>query len=355
MLAAGVLLGGCFEDVESPESGTSGTEGDTGTTGASADLGTGNDDEPDTGSDDDPDTGSDDGAVECAPTERCLALSPAGWEGPVAYFEGDDLDTLPSCAAPFGGLSIEVHDQISGTAPDCEACSCGAASDVQCSSPTVRFYHSSSCDEFGDDPASEFMLGPQGDCTVFPNGDGAYGAEADPVTPLEGTGSCVASGGEATIADADWAVELRACAAPEATTVCGDERACVPSPGAPFASELCIYRPGDVACPAGDYAARFLRYGAYEDSRECSECECGAPSGGSCDAGILFSNTNTCVEDYLTLPMPGSGGCTTLWGSTPSSGVLEVYDVAGAACAASGGEGQGEVMPADPVTFCCTE
>ncbi len=354
-LAAGVLLVGCFEDVDEPAGdGTGETTGETGgdpSTGSTGPSSTTVEPGSESGA---VDTGTDDGAESCAAAEVCVDVAPAGWQGPVAYFEGDDLAMLPSCAAPFGGLSTEVFDALQAGSATCEACGCGDAADVQCSSPTVRFYNSSSCAEFGDPPASEFALGEQDECTVFPMGSGAYGAESDSVTPVPGTGTCASSGGEASLDAPTWGAQLRACAPPELVAACGTDRVCAPRPGAPFAESLCIHRPGDVACPAGDYTERFLRYNSYEDTRGCSACSCGSPSGGACNAELLFSYTSTCEDDYLHLINPGSGGCTTLWGSTPSSGLLLVNEVTGASCVPSGGEAEGEATPQEPVTLCCT-
>lgn len=345
----GLLTGACFEDIEEPAGDTEGTGTEGGTT-AGPGTTTVDTDPPGTTTVD-PDSGSDDGAAECASSEACVDLAPPGWDGPVAYFEGDELAMLPSCAAPFGGLDVEVFADLVAEPAQCDACECGAASDVECSPPSIRLYGNSNC---GGTPGSEFQLGAVDECTVFPNGVGAYGAESDPVVPIAGTGACAPTGGAATLDAPRWSTQLRACAPPTPTLACGDGKVCAPAPGPPFAAGLCIHRPGDVACPAGDYDQRLLRYTGVDDARGCAACECDSPEGGTCSAEILFSYTNTCTDDYLHLINPGSGGCTTLWGDEPSSGMLLVDAVDGASCTPSGGAAQGEAQPTEPVTFCCT-
>lgn len=347
-VVVGLFTGACFDPPPTAiEDGSSGS-----TTGASASETGDTPVDPDGMTTAvDPDSGSADGGVACATSEVCVDLAPDGWDGPVAYFEGAELASLPSCAAPFGGLDVELYDALSAPPAECSSCSCGAASDVECSSPSVRFYNNSNC--FGDSQ-SEFQLGLVDECVVFPNAVGAYGAESDPVAAVEGTGACTPTGADATLPSPVWGTALRACAPPPSMTACGDGQVCAPAPGEPFAPGLCIHRPGDVACPAGQYDQRMVRYAAVDDGRSCAACNCGTPQGGSCTAEILFSYTNTCTDDYLHLVNPGSGGCTTLWGDEPSSGMLLVTGVSGASCSASGGEPQGEVTPAEPVTFCCT-
>jgi hypothetical protein len=350
----GLLATGCFEDTKGPAEATEGSTGrgsaDSGSTGGGPG---GTDVDPDGTTTTDPGSGSFDGAAECASSEVCVDLAPDGWDGPVAYFEGPDLAALPSCAAPFGGLAVELFDELTADPAVCTACSCGGAGGVECSSPTVRFYESSNC--FGGF-SSDFDLGAADECIVFPNGTGAYGAESDPVTPVAGTGECPAAGGDAMLGEPAWGVQLRACEAPPATVACGDGQVCVPTPGAPFAPGLCVHRPGDVACPAGPYDQRRLRYAGVDDGRGCSDCDCGDPFGGSCTAEILLSYTSTCTDDYLHLINPGSGGCTTLFGETPNSGMLLVDGVDGAECMPTpeGGQAEGEALPSEPVTFCCT-
>ena len=147
---------------------------------------------------------------------------------------------------------------------------------------------------------------------------------------------------------------LRACSSAALGASCGEASICAPMPGAPFAETLCIHRPGDVACPAGDYGERFVRYASYADDRGCSACSCSDPQGGDCDASIAFWYDSSCESDYLTMTGLGSGGCTTLWGDAPDSGTLIINEITGSSCEPSGGEAQGAVAPDDAVTFCCT-
>nr|MCH9685221.1 hypothetical protein [Deltaproteobacteria bacterium] len=232
----------------------------------------------------------------------------------------------------------------------CSTCECDSATGVECSVPEVRFFNNSSC--FGD-PQSQFNMNDAGVCTVFTDSEGAYGAESDEVVPVVGTGSCTATGGGATLPNVQWGTQLRACETlPHDAAGCGDGRGCAPPPSAEFGEQLCIYRPGDVECPDGDFSERRVRYLDFEDNRGCTACECGSPTGGSCNVDIEFSYVDECIANYVTMTDPG-GGCLTLFGEPPHSGEMVNTEVTGASCGAFGGEPQGVVAAADPVTVCC--
>lgn len=344
-VALGLPAAGCFEDIQDPPVGT---EGSTGTSSGST---TGTDVDPDSTAAVEPDSGAHDGGVECPPTDVCVDLAPDGWEGPVAYFEGASPSELPSCGAPFGSLALELYDQLTAPPAECGTCGCGDPTNVECSSPAVRFYGDSKCFVMA---GAEFQLGGEDECIVFPEAMGVYGAEADPVTPLPGTGGCTPSGDETTLPEVTWGTALRACAPPDPVTACGDGQVCVPVAGEPFAPGLCIYQPGNVPCPSSQYGQRFVRHATVEDGRGCSECQCGEPGGSTCQAEILLSHTNGCTDDYVHIVGPGLGSCVSLSGEAPGSGMLLVLGVSGGDCSPFGGEPQGEAVPAEPVTFCCS-
>jgi hypothetical protein len=257
----------------------------------------------------------------------------------------------PGCAGDFPEAGITAFDDLMADAGSCSDCSCGDPEGIKCLPPEVRFYDDSGCNYFG----SKFDLDDAPDCTVFPNGTGAYGAESDEVLPEPNTGECAASGGELSAPEPSWGLQVSTCGTGELNDSCGDGKVCAPAPGVPFESGLCISKLGDVACPAGDFSLRTVYFQNYDDVRACSSCGCGDPADAQCNAHIEFSYNNSCSEEYLNIDDPGSGGCTTLWGSTPSSGKLIVDSIVGGDCAPSGGDPEGSVTPTEPVTVCCTE
>ena len=132
---------------------------------------------------------------------------------------------------------------------------------------------------------------------------------------------------------------------------CAGGNVCVPQPGAPFASGACVRQAGDLPCPAGPYTKRRVVYGGADDTRGCSACSCGTPSGGSCQGTLALRSGVGCTGNNL-----GSGsvpGCVT---KPAGSGYFVANaSLVGATCQQSGGAPTGTVTPTGPTTVCCTE
>ena len=77
---------------------------------------------------------------------------------------------------------------------------------------------------------------------------------------------------------------FRVCYAGFPASECVDKpgKLCAPTPPS---QATCVWHLGDVTCPNG-YDERTVIYKNYDDSRECGECTCGAPSGGYCRASV---------------------------------------------------------------------
>src|SRR5262249_39641412 len=134
-------------------------------------------------------------------------------------------------------------------------------------------------------------------------------------------------------------------------------KACRPKPPAPFASHLCVSKPGDVACPTGSvYSDRQVFYTDLNDSRGCSDCTCGAASGGSCQITIhLFSDPaqGVCSSEEVSFL---AGQCQNLSGNPGVYGRTDVVTQApaGGSCPVTGGGmATGTAVPESPRTFCC--
>ncbi|WP_437663862.1 hypothetical protein [Sorangium sp. So ce1182] len=96
-------------------------------------------------------------------------------------------------------------------------------------------------------------------------------------------------------------------------------------------------------------------HGSAEDTRSCSPCGCGEPEGASCTIMASVYSDGACAEQVAsTLVSSRAPFC----GVTPPGVALgsksaEVVAVEPGACAPSGGEAIGQVLPAEPSTFCC--
>jgi hypothetical protein len=170
-----------------------------------------------------------DGLVDCAdPTcasiAACIAAAPAGWTGYAALYDGPTAGA-PSCAAPLSTMLAPGNAELTAAPATCTPCTCGPSNGV----------------------------------------------------------ACAAGGGAAVISAPAFARLGIGCASQ--TTVAGGCTAdvCQPRPIAPFATGLCIRQAGDQPCPGGTpYTDRHVFFAGVDDTRGCTACACGAPSGGSC-------------------------------------------------------------------------
>lgn len=129
-------------------------------------------------------------------------------------------------------------------------------------------------------------------------------------------------------------------------------------------ARLCVMIEGESdVCPETFETERFLTYRDATDTRTCSDCGCGPPSGGSCGGNAqfdIFHSAGICDASLFCI-----GGCehTTISGTSCQS-IAGAEDpvraqVEGAAtgvhgdCAPSGGDPSGSFAPEEPVTVCC--
>jgi hypothetical protein len=132
------------------------------------------------------------------------------------------------------------------------------------------------------------------------------------------------------------------------------EEICAPAVEPGFAQ--CLVRDGDRECPGPHYTVKHLFYGGLADTRECTPCACGAPSGSTCTAFVSAFKDGACsspvvagtvdATDPVCLDVAPSGQAL---GSKLAT--APVY--APGACQVSGGEPVGAALPADPSTYCC--
>jgi len=170
-----------------------------------------------------------DGLVDCAdPTcasvAACVALVPSGWLGYAALYDGVPTG-VPSCAAPFAVTVTPGSAGLSAAPATCAPCTCGP-----------------------------------------PNG-----------------GACAAGGGTATVSPPTFARIGLGCKDQASPAAGCTGTVCQPRPSAPFGAGICVLQPGDVPCPSGTpFTDRHVFFVGVDDTRGCTACACGPPSGGSC-------------------------------------------------------------------------
>jgi hypothetical protein len=125
----------------------------------------------------------------------------------------------------------------------------------------------------------------------------------------------------------------------------------MPGAGAPF-QHFCVMQPGTNNCPAG-FPTQHVYHAGVSDSRGCTPCTCGSPSGVDCNAAAqlhTWGNPSCSANVGPTLsPLPL--GCN----SAASTHSVELTTSAtGGSCDPDGGQPMGSVSAQGVTTICCT-
>ena len=248
--------------------------------------------------------------------------------------------TAPSCA---GAYTADVLQAFSDPdAPDAQCgCTCAPGGATCPSTFPVNIYGSPTCCGAKCDTVTVSVgacVNVQMNCT-FANGVG-------PAPSPQGT--CTPQPTSAPVPKAGWKHATRACLppAPPRQETCGGGELCVPLPGAPLEPRPCIFRAGDMACPAGLYSVKRVVYGDAKDDRTCSTCTCGNMTG-SCPATIRKDCSPGGVGATVNVTTCGAIG------DPPSIMLVSVPLPTGVSCPPIGGTPTGSVTPTSPTTLCC--
>jgi len=350
--------------------GTGATDGGgTGATGG----GTGNEDCTN-GVDDDGDSKVDCEDTDCQTGFTCAPVTPTGWTGPVAFYEGTDAP--PDClnSGGYPTLKQNAKSGLDGGTATCPTCSCDPPTGATCSGD-IYVYNQTNCTgnqwaPTGGGPTATISTADT--CKNFPNlcydnTSKPQGARLQNVVFSGGT--CQAkSTGQKTIPTATWTNSVRACGdAPGSGAGCGTG-VCLPRPSAPFGSSLCIFKLGDTACPA-PFSTKKLSNLNFTDNRDCEVCGCGNAAGGSCSNPVatLYTDSNGCTATAQTItgegtcialtadpdPNPSNPNCPTTGDPAETRAGKFSATPTGGTCPTTGGTVTGAATATEPVTFCC--
>ncbi|NUQ74484.1 MAG: hypothetical protein HUU21_13085 [Polyangiaceae bacterium] len=275
------------------------------------------------------------GSSECPATHVCVPQVPEGWTGPVTHVLGA---AIPECPAEYPVLETDSNATFVVPMPVCQ-CECGAPS-VTCS--TVRHVgYGGTC-----------PLDPQGENTLV-NGqcvttDTSRGFRQPPPQASCGMPTMVED-----IQPASFADQARICGGGAIEGQCSGTGLCAPKPAGDF-KNVCVYRSGEEACPAG-YPTQTVLYNGFSDNRACLPCLC-EPNGAQCTGAITVFQTSNCtganiqevVKDTTTVENPLC---------VPFNWVSVKYEsttVNAGTCELVGGGLEGDAVPTDPMTVCCT-
>jgi hypothetical protein len=280
------------------------------------------------------------------------------WVGPALFVFGPAGNLGPCPDGTTNGF--EAFDGLSAEPYGCPACACGPSA-TACSIPTDWHASAAKCPGLGA-PQLDFSAPADwsGGCSPgssIPAGLTCSGVPCVQSVTVDGPkalpAACVpAASGEATQPPVQWETGARECQLATAGQ-CLDGRTCVPDVPDDFA--LCIYRGGDVSCPAA-YDDRHLVYRSAADTRGCAPCACGPPEGGSCTVLVKAASDNACgalVVAALVSSEQESACFDVVPGTALASKAVEVAFASPGGCIPAGGEPSGLALPDQAVTVCC--
>lgn len=278
----------------------------------------------------------------CPSGHACVEEAPAGWTGPVSVAR--TMAGRPMCEGDFPDVSLTAFADLVAPPATCE-CACDEPSGLACAFPTLQYFSvSTTC---SGSPNSSWVI--DSSCELV---SGAPAEHWRVPSPAVTEGQCSPQVVTDTVMPAEWGATLTACGGTFDATGCEQGALCVRMPAEPFASEVCIWREGDVDCPAGSYVDRSVYYTDFSDTRDCSACGCGAAQG-QCVGRVRAFQDQTCTTPINTFTANGMcfqgyntiGVGSARWEVTPA-------DIT-ASCAPTGGDSVGLAAPTEPRTLCC--
>jgi len=289
------------------------------------------------------------GPAACGGGNLCVADAPPGWSGPVVWAETMFVDEEPSCPADYPEPAFTAFNDLQAPPAECE-CECGAATGNISCGPVSLEYHATDSSCFGS-ANDDFSISAGGACQSGPNitTTGRYWAVDDPGV----TGGSCAPNSISNVPTATWASRSTVCGGVTASSgACDPGQACIPAPADGFESRLCVWQPGELECPAGDFTDRFVRHEEdIDDTRNCATCTCSSPAG-ECSGSVRLWPTNDCSGGFGSGTVSIGGSCTQSVDAVRAADA-STLSVSNVSCQPSVGTAIGEAEPADPYTLCC--
>jgi hypothetical protein len=288
--------------------------------------------------------------VDCADPScggyQCVAPAPQGWTGPAVLYEGGAV--LPACDTRFPSSASGGFGALDAPAASCTSCSCAAAAGATCGMPTIRLYDKLGCADkivFQDQAHGAGVCSP---VSPVVSSNSAIGT----IVPTSG-GTCLASGGQATVQAPKWASGAALCSGAQTGAGCSSvSQVCAPKLASPW--RACIWRFGESPCPNNLYSYQRVIYGSVVDTRGCTSCSCSPPSGISCSGVTTLYGEGGCSVNPAAVLHDGT--CKSIGsgvGSIRSYMYQPTGGPTGGSCASSVSTPAGSATPGEPRTVCC--
>jgi hypothetical protein len=303
----------------------------------------------------DPINPSDGGAADAAistpvspniPGNVCVPTPPAGWQGPLILFEGEDASAPvpPPCLDGYKAAPAYDGNDKPIVVPAACACTCGAPENPACTK-SITLFNDPNCAAACPPQPAPMSIADSPACTNIPTNP----CKSARVSVTFTADKCTASSPTKTVTPTSWGKTGRACT-PIATPQggCAGGRISTPATAAPFDAETyCVMQTGAGTCPA-TYPARRAFYGGFTDTRACGDCTCGAPDGGVCLGEIVGADKPDCTGGPMLVD--AGGGC------IPAPKLNLRYDggpPSGGGCTPEP-HPIGDAVPTNATTICCT-
>lgn len=295
------------------------------------------------------------------------------WEGPAAVWMGPTSEKPTEC--PFDGSIVgEKYAGLYAPPLDCAQCECEKATGNCAGVPDSISVGTTMCMMGGISVPFDGPGGWNGACTSAnaipagaqcPPGSGTPCVQSIAWSALPGpqNESCIVKQQPVpglhgmTIS---WEKAAVMCDSSLAEDLCSDgQKLCIPDVIWPWVQ--CVWLDGEHEneCPDGYKFSSHVFYDEKPiDTRACTECSCGAPTGGECVANFGIFSDSTCTTEIqnqtISSVMPD---CDLIFpaGLAISSKSITDHSYVPGTCAASGGEPIGEAVidETKATTFCC--
>ena len=353
--------GGTANNSDDSSTGTTVTASETSSSGGPDDTSTSDDpstlDDSSSTSAESESGSTDTGDPQCGGENTCAPLPPIGWFGPVVYARVQPGDAPPGCPEEVNNPGPTVVDGFVDPGPAICECSC------EISAPQTCNANMTTSDE-SDCSQDCYYYGYYGGCYGYGYGYGTSITDGCTNVALEGFvrftsyesygyygggGSTCEETEVDTIPPFEWAATIATCRIPETALTC-DTGVCIPPAPDGFESKWCMYQQGDLECPSGPYPNKTVFWSDVEDTRGCSNCQCGTASSSCEDAELMVFGGPDCAGEPIAY-IASDNTCVAAVGQS----VAGTYNSQDPCPVTEAPVPQGAIAPTGPFTFCCAD
>jgi hypothetical protein len=305
----------------------------------------------------------DTGDPQCGGENTCGALPPIGWFGPVVYARVQPGDAPPECPPEVANPGPTVVDGFVDPGPAFCDCTCEISAPQTCNGNMFTSAEddcSQDCDYYYYGMYGYYgggcYYGGYGYGTSIT--DGCQNVELEGFVRFSsyesygyygGGGSSCEKEETDTIPPFAWAATIATCRIPETALTC-DTGVCVPPAPDGFEAKWCMYQQGDLECPSGPYPNKTVFWSDVEDTRGCSNCQCGVASSSCEDAELMVFGGPDCAGEPIAY-IASDNTCTAAVGQS----VAGTYNSQDPCPVTEAPVPQGTIAPTGPFTFCCAD